>query len=678
MKRLAILSLCTLIVGRGLPGVAEASDRYVFLGDSLTDNQNSYLFTDRLNEAGLGLAVTPRSPPYWHGRFSNGANWSDIVAPNQVYYADYYMSDAQCLSENATVAGSGVCQSDDDPGPGAGSSLSFAFGGSKSGTETLLDAPGFLTVLDDLAAYEASGRIADLSDAVFSIWTGGNDYSNYVTSTGGLSRGQIVAQTLDNIETGLRKIAALGARRAVVFNIFDLDKIPTFVADLGASGAATAETLATRHNAALPTRLDSVRADTGLDIVLVDVDAMYDDIFQNPSRYGFTNLTEGCIDETTLTETGACSDAESAAATLYFDGTHPTTAAHGYIAELFEATIQAVDEDGGRMAALADSGLVHADQLMGAVRRQIDDWRIDSASGDPLEAAANPLATTIHDLSLYAVATNTLGTRTAKGDFAGYEYDSQGFIFGADYRPSTWGPPVVLGVTLGTATLDSSIHGGGAFDNQTYQVGLFAGLRRGALTLTAQYAAMYMTLDDISRDTSFSVLPTARSDTHGWAHTGELEARYDIDASLLGQDLRIVPLARLSATRVDVDAFSERDAEFLNLSIDDSALDRVRSGLGLNLWSHIATKGGVLTPHATVAWEHNLVSPTWAVDGSLPSSQALSASTRAGGQDAVALDLGLVYRMDNGIELSGSVSSTLEGGGSNSIVIPRLGFRMTF
>ncbi len=279
------------------------------------------------------------SPPYFEGRFSNGINWTDKLAPAQLYYADYYLSDGNCPIENPVIGGSGICSTDFDPGPQYGASLSFAFGGSRSGNEGLLEpvGPGFLKVLSDLENYVQSDRIPSVTGSIFGLWTGGNDYSAYAINNGGLTVEEAVDQVLDNIESGLVRISALGASRALVLNVFPLDQIPALIAGLGEERVAIAQKAADLHNEGLPERLENARTVTGMEIVLVDVDGLYRNIFSSPSSYGFTNLEKGCItDDGTGAPTGACPTDVEEKATLYWDGIHPTTAAHAYIYDLIK------------------------------------------------------------------------------------------------------------------------------------------------------------------------------------------------------------------------------------------------------------------------------------------------------------------------------------------------------
>ena len=679
MKRITSIVLSTFMVL--MAGAAGAAERYVFMGDSLVDNQNSFAFTKRLNDAGVAIAVTPLTPPYFEGRFSNGINWTDRLAATQLTYADYYFSSTECTTENATISGSGTCSTSFDPGAQPGVSLSFAFGGSESGDASLFNpaAPGFLNVLTDLETYASTGRVASLSGSVFAVWTGGNDYSAFSQSSGGLTTAQSVDGVLDNIQAGLIRISALGAKRAAVFNIFDLSRIPTFISVLGTATAQIAEDAANLHNVELPARLASVRASTGMDVVLVDVDGLYNDIFANSTRYGFTNLTQGCIsDDGVGTSTGACPTEADETATLYWDGTHPTTAAHSFINELFEATIQAVDVDGGRLATVPDAGLVQTEAVIKGVRGQLDNWRTDTAAFPAIDAGADPRVARVGDNSLFVLAANNLGTRASRGVFSGYDYDSRGAVVGIDHRFGGSRAPAVLGAHFGLIDQDVDIGGGGSFDNRSYSLGLFGGVRSGALSLTGQVAGHMLKIDDIKRETSFSVLPTASAETDGWAYSGEIEGRYDFSGKLGGRTVWLVPLARVSVASTEIDGYTETGVEFLNLTVQDSSLSHVRAGLGLNAWTVIPISGGTMTPYATVAWERDISELDWDINAALPSGQQVTADADGGGQDTLSLDLGLRFGLGGGTEIEASVAARIGTSSNQGFVVPRIRFTKTF
>ena len=112
---------------------SQAQERYIFLGDSLVDNQNSFIGTTLITPNN----IVPATPPYYLGRFSNGPNWTDRLAPNQVYFMDYYFSNPDCVAENTSKGIASLCGSTTDPGAQDGVSMNFAFGGARSGNEDL-------------------------------------------------------------------------------------------------------------------------------------------------------------------------------------------------------------------------------------------------------------------------------------------------------------------------------------------------------------------------------------------------------------------------------------------------------------------------------------------------------------------------------------------------------------
>ncbi|WP_028466913.1 autotransporter domain-containing protein [Nisaea denitrificans] len=651
---------------------ASADDRYIFLGDSLVDNQNSFIATGLITPTN----VIPRTPPYYQGRFSNGPNWTDRLAPTQLYYMDYYFSNPDCATTNASNGLASLCGSTTNPGAQDGVSLSFAFGGAKAGTEDLPSAaPGLLSVFDDLTAYNTSGVVANTSGATFAILTGGNDYTNYVIGANpGVSEQGIVDQTLGNIQTGIERASTLGARRVIVLNLFDLDRVPTLVTDFTADQLAQSGRLSASHNAGMPTMLQTARTNTGLEIVLVDLDALYDDIDAQPSLYGFTNTTGSCI--TNNVANGQCPDAASENATLYWDGQHPTTAAHGYIAELVTATLQAVDSDGGRLAALADSGLEQQRAVMSALRGQIHDLR--RGPGLAGSGTAPVSSQQFGDSTVFIIAENGFGSRDRDGDFSGYDYDSRMAMVGISYRPDDSSRDFIVGAHIGYANLDSSINGGGSFDNDAVTFGGFGGWRSGAFSLGLQAGLSYHTVDDVKRDTGFSVMPTARSDTSGWGANAELEARWDNDLKIGERRIGYAASGRLGAGWTTLDGFTETGASFLNLTVDDSDVAEVKAGVDFTVWTDVDMTNGVLQPYLGVGYEHDLLDAEREIDARLSSGQIIHADSRAGAQNLFNLAGGLRYLASNGLRAELKVAASLGAGGEESFILPQLRIAKSF
>ncbi|WP_193187592.1 autotransporter domain-containing protein [Nisaea sediminum] len=672
-KSIIRMACATTICGAFLnfTSTASADERYIFLGDSLVDNQNSFIATTLITPTN----VVPQSPPYFSGRFSNGLNWTDRLAPTQLYYMDYYFSEPNCATENASKGLSSLCGSTTNPGAQEGVSLSFAFGGAKAGTEDLpSNAPGLITVLDDLTAYNSAGTVANVRGATFAILTGGNDYTNYANgTTNGLTEQGIVDQTLGFIRTGLGTASGLGARRAIVLNLFDLTRVPTLVSAFSADQLAQSGRLSALHNAGLPGYLASARASTGMEIILVDLDALYDDIDARASAYGFTNLTGQCISSNVAT--GQCPDAASENATLYWDGQHPTTAAHGYIYELVSATLQAVDTDGGRLAALADSGLVQQRSVLAALRGQ---FRGGQDAPGATGGSATPVTQQIGNSTFFMIAENGLGSRDADGDFSGYDYDSQMALAGIAYRPPEMAEDFIFGAQIGYSKLDSSFNGGGSFQNDAVTFGGFADWRRGPFGLGIQANVSYHTLDDIERDTGFSVMPTARSDTEGWGASTEIEARWDRSTRVSGRRIGYAVSGRLGAGWSSVDGFTESGAQFLNLTVDDSKVAEVKAGIDLTLWTDVETRNGLLQPYLGFGYEHDLLDDKREIDGRLSSGQTIEADSRAAAKSLFNIAAGLRYLADNGLRGELRVAASVGAGGEESFIMPQLRIAKTF
>jgi phospholipase/lecithinase/hemolysin len=109
----------------------------------------------------------------------------------------------------------------------------------------------------------------------------------------------------------------------------DLAKTPDGNGDL----ALTALTQGFNFNLAQAlTLLDA--ALTSAEIVQFDTYRFFNDAIANPGVYGFTNTTERCIDNLL---NGRCNPDDNT--WLFWDGSHPTTYAHGILGAEFRAAV---------------------------------------------------------------------------------------------------------------------------------------------------------------------------------------------------------------------------------------------------------------------------------------------------------------------------------------------------
>ncbi|MEX0271656.1 SGNH/GDSL hydrolase family protein [Leptolyngbyaceae cyanobacterium UHCC 1019] len=282
------------------PVVAEAigfTNLYVF-GDSLSDTGNLYRATGNL--------IPP--PPYFNGRLSNGPLWVEYLAPKL----------------NLTYT----------------PQTNFAFAGATTGTLNTTLPGGVPGLQQEVNLFTTLNPVADPT-ALYIVWSGANDY------LGG--KQQNPAIPVSNLSTAIQSLAGVGAKNIVVANLPDLGKLPGTIANPQASAGLTA--LSGAHNSFLAQTLSLLSpslSPSGVNLIPLDVNALFNDALTNPAKYGFTNTTESCISPPPLLNPGVvptvCSNPREY---VFWDDIHPTTATHAFIGELAFETVsnsQAIPE----------------------------------------------------------------------------------------------------------------------------------------------------------------------------------------------------------------------------------------------------------------------------------------------------------------------------------------------
>jgi outer membrane lipase/esterase len=258
----------------------------------------------------------------------------------------------------------------------------FAFGGAG----LVNNAPGtpssVPTLPTQLGMYlQATGGSAD-PNALYAVWGGANDifYNAYVASLGGLTSAQVQAnlQTAAATELGMiQSLGNAGARYVMVFNLPNIGLTP----DATAQGAAAAAQL-TGLTLTFNNTLNAGLAKAGVNIIPVNTYAILNEIIADPSRYGFTNVTDpactgssfGCVPAGTP---GATSTYQPGTQNTYLfaDDVHPTTAAHAMLAQYAESIVIAP----GEMSLLGEAPL----QIDQSLNRSIINQATNRLAGAP-------------------------------------------------------------------------------------------------------------------------------------------------------------------------------------------------------------------------------------------------------------------------------------------------------
>jgi phospholipase/lecithinase/hemolysin len=264
-------TLCIiLILGSFHPASAQNYPQIYVFGDSLSDIGNIYQATNN---------QSPPSPPYFQGRYSNGPVW-----------VEYFKSR---LNLTANLDNN------------------FAYGGAETGNSQQLP-PGVLTQIE---RFKSQNPTVD-SNALYIIWAGANDYLGGTNDT---------TLPINNLTTAVKRLAEIGAQNISVINLPDLGKLP---ATRTTQSANLLNNLTQRHNSGLAASLESLRQqfNSEINIRYIDVNVLFNQVYSSPKQYGFTNVTQACFQEGVI-----CNRPDEY---LFWDGIHPSTAAHKLFVEL--------------------------------------------------------------------------------------------------------------------------------------------------------------------------------------------------------------------------------------------------------------------------------------------------------------------------------------------------------
>jgi thermolabile hemolysin len=266
---IAVLSFIMTTFAPSVSSVHKINELYTF-GDSLSDTGNIFRATG---------GAYPSSPPYFQGRYSNGLVW-----------VEYLASGLGLTPEQRT---------------------NFAFGGATTGSSSMNGVPGLLAQVDNFTKAHP-----DINpNALYVLWAGANDYL-YGTSNS--------TMPIDNLSRVIQLLSTRGAKKILVANLPDLGKLP---ATRYTSNSTTLTQSAIAHNLSLAKSFEVLNDKLGYDtqIIQLDVNSLYREAITEPAKFGFTNVTNACLNNVAV-----CDNPDKF---LFWDGIHPTTAGHRFLAE---------------------------------------------------------------------------------------------------------------------------------------------------------------------------------------------------------------------------------------------------------------------------------------------------------------------------------------------------------
>jgi outer membrane lipase/esterase len=290
----------------------ELRDVFVF-GDSISDTGNVFEATDD---------DVPVSPPYFDGRFSNGPVWVE-------QFAEVLGLEAEAVLRGGTNFAVGAARASRDVDfvigdeeftvPSLPSQIDLFFGAQTT------------NIFDKFKDFFFDRDKAD-DDALYIIFIGGDDLRDVVLNLdGGFDGPTTITRAVENIAEAIRDLEDEGARRFLVANVPNPGLSPE-TARRGLDAVMLATDLATSFNTQLKEKLDDLEADLGITIFRLDVFAFLNEIVADPEAFGFTNVTDPCLEGDTPEFIGGtpCANPDDF---LFWDIMHATTKAHALLAQ---------------------------------------------------------------------------------------------------------------------------------------------------------------------------------------------------------------------------------------------------------------------------------------------------------------------------------------------------------
>ncbi len=269
-----------------------------------------YVFGDSLSDMGTVFRATggiyPPSPNYFQGRYSNGRVWVEYLADRLQLSSHQVNNFAWGGATTGTIDGTT---------------------GSSSAIANLV--PHLLTQVASFVQYQPKSDPASL----YVIWAGANDYLQGI---------QNPTVPVNHIMQAIATLVKTGGKKFLIANLPDLGQLPATHTSLN---AANLTALTQTHNQSLRRSLKQLsQQQPDLQIALLDANTLYQEAISQPATFGLKDVTNAC-----LIGNRVCAKPDQF---LFWDGIHPTTAAHRILGDTALTAIANADMLGSHALSL--------------------------------------------------------------------------------------------------------------------------------------------------------------------------------------------------------------------------------------------------------------------------------------------------------------------------------------
>lgn len=316
-----------------LTAAASSAQPIVVFGDSLSDTGNVLAFSQSPLAQALGFTPRPDAPWYQPGQFTNGTFGSAGLAPTTYTQGNWVNVLADRLGRDRPQA-AGLTPDITPLG------TNYAWGGAQASEGSLL--PPLTTQV----GFYLNGPAAPAPDTLFTFWLGGNDLINAAKAPDATpaSIAAAGASAISALRTNIQAVttaAAVSDTQVDVLwaNLPSLDRTPEGAALDPSLRDALAHASADFRLAQLTAASDLRATNASLNLLTLDVYALFNQILDNPASYGLVNVTTPILDAPDFTQAGPFAPSLNVPLTAnpdqyaFWDSLHPTAHMHALIGE---------------------------------------------------------------------------------------------------------------------------------------------------------------------------------------------------------------------------------------------------------------------------------------------------------------------------------------------------------
>ncbi len=310
-KRFALMTLVLVLLMQihGWAAAQGAYTRIVVFGTSLSDPGNAFALWGTAHKPPydtLDPLLIPGSYPYAKGghHFSNGATWIEQFARPLGLAGD-----SRAAFEGSTSE-----------------ATNFAVGAARAWEDGIN-----FHLSDEVNAFLQASKGNAPGDALYVIEMGSNDVRDALESFASGGDGTVILEkALTAIGQNIGVLYTAGARRFLIWNVPDIGLTPALLTlDKGRPGtAALASYVTAGFNSSLDLVLASLASLPGIEIAELDVYKMLHDITADPPAFGLSVVDSPCV-----MPSAPPFECKAADDYLFWDGIHPTKAAHAIVAQ---------------------------------------------------------------------------------------------------------------------------------------------------------------------------------------------------------------------------------------------------------------------------------------------------------------------------------------------------------